>query len=563
MGFFRIFSLLFILVLSWPARAANLELPVWIDEQVYTLELEPHSIAGLKLTGNAQLFRGQIAGIPDSWARMSQLNARWEGVVSLHGVLHVIDFSAPTDSTRSDNTRVLQSSVITATPASAYDNLGTCALHDHQSSPFATASRSMLDPGTPTAAAASFSELCTSTVDGVCLLAEIDFVFDQAFQSDFPSDYQSRAAQLINIVEGYYRNDLDIAFKTLTTTFLSSEVFSTTTDSFNLLRDISNKKGNGELTFSSKNEALMQVITGRDFDGDTVGIAWVGGLCDNGGYFSTGTTQIVGGSLSLTALVAAHEIGHNLGSDHDGDPNNSCTGGFIMATRLDATASRFSSCSISAIQSAIGSASNQNACFDYPFDVEIADSNSVSNLITSTASRTFRINASAASQAITQASISGTINSGAGRFTSVTIDDIPCSIAGDGQNYSCTLSAPGNNHVLVADISVATGSYQVSHNVNVSQSELTETDTTNNSISDNFTVLTGDSSDSGGGGDSTETEDPASSEDTASGNADSNSASDSGGGSGGGGGSMSALLLMSLALLLYRRQTAGTLTCRL
>lgn len=555
----------FLLLLVWVllpfggnAMASNTSLSVWLDNQVYTLELEPHTPSGLSVDSAADHFKGTVAGIDDSWARVSRIDNAWEGVVSIGGELFLFDLKTPKLSTRS-----LQSSVITATPAAAFDAIGACALQEKSSgssskSPLSTRA---LQLSTPTAQSASFNTLCDSTVDGVCLMAEMDFVFDQDFQNDFPASYQSRATQLINIIEGYYRNDLDIAFKTLSMTFLSTTVFSSTTDSLLLLKDISEKKQAGKLDFSSKNEALLQVITGRDFQDDTVGIAWLEGLCDTSGYWSTSTAQVVVNNIAITALVAAHEVGHNLGAGHDGDGNN-CGSGFIMEPSLNLTANQFSTCSVAYIQNAIGRANNQNACFDYPFDIEIQDNNSGTAITTSNTRRGFIIQSAAASQAINQASIAGRIASGTANFTGVTLDDTPCNIASDGQAYTCTLNTPNQNHLLYTDLTVSEGNLVATHSVSVSQSQLTETDTTNNSITDSLTVtLNGEngvlqqpednvqpasppSVDTNSGTDTTDTSQ------SSSGEADSGSNSSSGGGGGAPG---PAFILACLALLAYRR----------
>lgn len=558
MGSFRIFFLVVGLCLTVPfnASASAATLSVWLGEQVYTLDLESHTPAGLGQDTAATHYKGQVAGVANSWARMSLISGHWEGVVSLNGELFLIDLKESASHTRS-----LQSSVVQATPAAQYNEIGACALHEKDSSSQSNNSRA-LSLQTPTAEGASFNTLCASTVDGVCLMAELDFVFDQDFQNDFPADYESRATQLVNIMEGYYRNDLDIAFNSLTMTFLSSTVFSTTTDSFDLLNDISAKKRDGSLSFSSKNEALMQVITGREFDGSTVGIAWLEGLCDTTGYWSTSTAQVVAGNISLTALVAAHEVGHNLGAGHDGE-GNACGSGFIMAPSLNPAASQFSSCSVAYIESAIGDANNQNACFDYPFDIEIAANNSGNSLVTDGITRNFLIDASVASQAINTASISGSINTGSGSFTAVTIDGNACTVAGDGQSYTCTLNSPTTNHSLAADMTVATGSYSVNHSVSVSQSQLSETDSGNNSVTDNFTVLL----DAGSGEEEEEAEEenppeeeepqqPASNPETEdSGSSQSSeSSADSGSSGGGGGGSAGGLLLVACALLFLTRK---------
>src|SRR5262249_20458374 len=93
---------------------------------------------------------------------------------------------------------------------------------------------------------------------------------------------------------------------------------------------------------------LSHLMTGRDLDGDTVGIAYIGTVCDgaNASSLSEGrrpTTQ--------SALIAAHEIGHNFGAPHDGE-TGACASTpqtFLMAPRLNGS-DQFSACSIQQIQ---------------------------------------------------------------------------------------------------------------------------------------------------------------------------------------------------------------------
>jgi len=92
--------------------------------------------------------------------------------------------------------------------------------------------------------------------------------------------------------------------------------------------------------------------SGKDFNGGTVGIAWVGVIC-NAPSYSYGVSQDLSSSFLRTQLTA-HEIGHNLDAEHDnqiGCSGVSCSGsGPIMCSSLQSNGSNsFSSCSVSAI----------------------------------------------------------------------------------------------------------------------------------------------------------------------------------------------------------------------
>ncbi len=101
---------------------------------------------------------------------------------------------------------------------------------------------------------------------------------------------------------------------------------------------------------------ITHLMTGRDLDGSTVGIAYISGLCDAqyGASLSQGTFN-----LTDSALVAAHEIGHNFGAPHDGETGSACesvTDPFLMAAQLNHS-QKFSQCSLDQIAPVIAKAS--------------------------------------------------------------------------------------------------------------------------------------------------------------------------------------------------------------
>ncbi|KAM9311983.1 zinc metalloproteinase-disintegrin-like VLAIP-B [Gastrophryne carolinensis] len=87
-----------------------------------------------------------------------------------------------------------------------------------------------------------------------------------------------------------------------------------------------------------------QFLTNTDFDGATVGLAWVKTLCSE--TLSTGVVQDHTNNYIAVAATLAHEMGHNLGMDHDTNAcycrDESC----IMAASLSYnTPKLFSACS--------------------------------------------------------------------------------------------------------------------------------------------------------------------------------------------------------------------------
>jgi len=96
-------------------------------------------------------------------------------------------------------------------------------------------------------------------------------------------------------------------------------------------------------------------MTGRDLDGTTAGIAYIDNLCGNG--FSASLSE-QGLDPWIGALVAAHEIGHNFGALHDGEPDSPCASTprtFLMAPSINGSGA-FSQCSLSTMAPAVQSA---------------------------------------------------------------------------------------------------------------------------------------------------------------------------------------------------------------
>uniref|UniRef100_A0A8C6T2J4 ADAM metallopeptidase domain 28 n=1 Tax=Neogobius melanostomus TaxID=47308 RepID=A0A8C6T2J4_9GOBI len=93
-----------------------------------------------------------------------------------------------------------------------------------------------------------------------------------------------------------------------------------------------------------KNHDNAHLISGIDFEGATVGLAFVGTLCSG---HSVGVVQDHNDRAIAVAATLAHEMGHNLGMDHDDSSACVCTGdSCIMAASLSWNVPRsFSSCS--------------------------------------------------------------------------------------------------------------------------------------------------------------------------------------------------------------------------
>lgn len=176
--------------------------------------------------------------------------------------------------------------------------------------------------------------------------------------ADFGDDHVDAAAALVtrmNVVDGIFSEQLGVQLNlNLVQVFdATNEPFSDTTSAGDLLDELTAYRG---ATPAQQDNGLSHLFTGRELDGSTIGIAYTGALCSRN--FGTGLTQGTSG-VTTDSLVAAHELGHNFGSPHDGESGSACEAtaqNFLMAPRLNGS-DTFSACSIEQMQDDIARAS--------------------------------------------------------------------------------------------------------------------------------------------------------------------------------------------------------------
>jgi hypothetical protein len=122
----------------------------------------------------------------------------------------------------------------------------------------------------------------------------------------------------------------------VTTSNGDPSVWTTTTDAGTLLNNFTSW---GPTGFTSTHD-VGSLWTRRDFDGSTVGIAWVGAVCTNARY---NALQDFTSTASSKRVLLAHELGHNFSSNHDSGS------GFIMSPSVNNT-NTWSSTSVTSIQ---------------------------------------------------------------------------------------------------------------------------------------------------------------------------------------------------------------------
>ena len=97
------------------------------------------------------------------------------------------------------------------------------------------------------------------------------------------------------------------------------------------------------------------LLSGRDFEENTLGLAFLNTIC--GGQRSGSVNMVGSYTNAQVAATVAHEMGHNFGLTHDGlsDKNQCPSSGKIMAAEGSGDASEFSSCSLAEMEATLSS----------------------------------------------------------------------------------------------------------------------------------------------------------------------------------------------------------------
>lgn len=208
----------------------------------------------------------------------------------------------------------------------------------------------------------------------------------------------------MNIVDGIFSTQVGVRLLVTSVTVFrtASDPFTDTTVPNTLLDEFANWR---QITPTQTARGLSHLMTGRDLDGTTVGVAFIGALCRT--RFGAGLSQ---GTLTTgtAALVIAHEMGHNFGAVHDGETGSVCAATpqtFLMAPRIN-NSNEFSQCSLDSITPVVDAAACvvplrladadfdlpasarrlRGAAFDYAFSVRSIGTDQVDGItVTATA----------------------------------------------------------------------------------------------------------------------------------------------------------------------------------
>ena len=178
---------------------------------------------------------------------------------------------------------------------------------------------------------------------------DIGLLADGEFVQRYPAYPDVMMLAVFNIVDGIFANQVGVHINVAELhSYAEPDAFSSN-DASALLAQLEDFKfGTPEL----RTQGLVHLLTARDLDerpgapagARLLGAANLGAVCDE--RLAVSLTQYT--DVSTAAVVAAHEIGHNLGAPHDaetGSPCQSTPDGFIMNPFFNGS-QQFSQCSL-------------------------------------------------------------------------------------------------------------------------------------------------------------------------------------------------------------------------
>ncbi len=352
----------------------------------FELLLEPN--VRMKRVSSARIepMQGTVEGAPGSWVRLTSSPSGWRGVFSDGQDIYAIE------------------------PAADIADATTQPLDPHSSAPVVYRLHDALLPlgdefcETPLAPVPDEAPTALDAFKSVAAdlrhiqaaviphrQVRIGVVADHEFADEFSFEETPEEAVVarMNIVDGIFSSQVGVKIELgQATIFRNADDPFTRSGAQNLLEEVRRYRRDtpAQLAFG-----LTHLMTGRDLNGDTVGIAYLGSVCGGGSAssLSEGTR-----STTSSALIAAHEIGHNFNAPHDGDGGAACASTpqmFLMAPRLNGS-DQFSACSLAQIQPVVDGASCLTAYT--PADVSIVVPNApISTTVETPFNVAFTVNA--------------------------------------------------------------------------------------------------------------------------------------------------------------------------
>lgn len=157
----------------------------------------------------------------------------------------------------------------------------------------------------------------TAAAEAFCT-AELAFDADYEYFKQWGSGTAvgNQISNIIGIMNLQYKSDVGITH-TIGTIIVRTKSGApyTSSDAVTLINQF---RTEWEMNQGSVVRDMAQLFTGKDVNGGTIGIAWIGAVCTSSGYSMVQSDFNGKGNLACQTDLSAHELGHNWGADHCG-----------------------------------------------------------------------------------------------------------------------------------------------------------------------------------------------------------------------------------------------------
>ncbi len=283
-----------------------------------------------RLKQSMRVYKGSIPGIEGSWARISRVGKRISGAIWDGNDLYLIDSSDDVKKaiSKQRSLRYSEKAYPLIYKISEIESSATCALDQ--------AGKSFNKYNT---LVKELREKALALPQATRKL-DVAIITDANFTQANSANPQAAVVARMNVVDGIYSEQVGVHLNISEIRALTSNSTLSSTNSSTLL----NQFVSYTRPPAFNNPGVTHLFTGRDLDGNIVGVAYLGVLCRKD--VGVGLSQ-VGGTGTAGALTVAHEMGHNFGAPHDnqGGACASTPGTYIMNPFLNGS-TQFSPCSL-------------------------------------------------------------------------------------------------------------------------------------------------------------------------------------------------------------------------
>ncbi len=264
-----------------------------------------------------KFYKGVVKGVAGSWVRLSINDGEIAGTIRTPEEIYIIEpkrnlVKTMSKSSKKEMVMYRMSEVGTGLPPEF------CGMeHDHEEDLVAHAQENgtkEFDEMVDNMRAMSI-DLTIMESNGIKEL-RVGVIADYEYFAIHGAGSPSKIQSLYNQIDGIYKEELGIALNLTKITVFNgaADPYTDTTDSYALLVEAGNYFS-GSVDFN--NNGLNQLISGKNFDGSTVGLAYVGTVCYSSKRYRVSLVQNYESFASAQLIVSAHEMGHNLGATHD------------------------------------------------------------------------------------------------------------------------------------------------------------------------------------------------------------------------------------------------------